>query len=89
MMYLCAWHADASASASGELQELRQIPQTSPLPPDWGGDASQAVHPRESDLIRKDRRVPLSLYIPQGRRSDGNSYKTILVYYFFNMFRDE
>ena len=58
-------------------------------PPRLGGDASQAVHPRESDLIRKDRLVPLSLYIPRGRRSDGNSYKTILVYYFFNMFRDE
>ena len=65
-----------------------QIPQTSP-PPRLGGDASQAVHPRESDLIRKDRLVPLSLYIPRGRRSDGNSYKTILVYYFFKMFRDE
>ena len=68
----------SSSSASGELQELQQIPQISP-PPRLGGDASQAVHPRESDLIRKDRLVPLSLYIPRGRRSDGNSYKTILV----------
>ena len=48
-------------------------------PPPMGGDASQAVHPRESDLIRKDRLVPLSLYIPRGRRSDGKSQSTMII----------
>ena len=48
-------------------------------PPPIGGDASQAVHPRESDLIRKDRLVPLSRYIPRGRRSDGKSQSTTII----------